>query len=105
MVADPWQGLGIGRALLVATLGEIADRGLTDVRLHVHADNARLARRLSRGATTAVLADGIVTITRPLADLLPPPPRLHLPPGPAPLRSHLPVDHAEMGSWAVPTTA
>ena len=69
VVADPWQGLGIGRALMVATLGEIADRGLTDVRLHVHADNTHLARRLSRGATTAVLADGIVTITRPVADL------------------------------------
>jgi hypothetical protein len=55
---------------MVATLGEIADRGLTDVQLHVHADNARLARRLSRGATTAVLAEGIVTITRPLADLM-----------------------------------
>ena len=73
VVADAWQGLGIGRALMVATLGEIAARGLTDVRLHVHADNARLARRLSRGATTAVLADGVVTITRPVTDLLPTP--------------------------------
>ena len=38
----------------------------------MHADNLRLARRLSRGATTAVLADSVVTITRPLADLLDP---------------------------------
>ena len=72
VVADPWQGLGIGRALLDAMLPDVAGRGITDVRLHVHADNLRLARRLSRGATTAVLADSVVTITRPLADLLAP---------------------------------
>ncbi len=93
VVADPWQGLGIGRALMVATLGEIADRGLTDVRLHVHTDNTRLARRLSRGATTAVLADGIVTITRPLSDLLPS----------APHQS--PLIMQEWGSWAAPVSA
>lgn len=72
VVADPWQGLGIGRALLDAMLADVAGRGVTDVRLHVHADNLSLARRLSRGATTAVLADSVVTITRPLADLLDP---------------------------------
>ena len=104
VVADPWQGLGIGRALLVATLGEIAARGLTDVRLHVHADNARLARRLSRGATTAVLADGVVTVTRPLADLLPPP--SPAPRSPAPVVPHpSPLIMQEWGSWAVPTSA
>jgi GNAT superfamily N-acetyltransferase len=69
VVADPWQGLGIGRALLAATLADAAGGGLTDVRLHVHADNVDLARRLSSGATAATLADGIVTVTRPLADL------------------------------------
>jgi GNAT superfamily N-acetyltransferase len=99
VVADPWQGLGIGRALMVAALGEIADRGLTDVRLHVHADNARLARRLSRGATTAVLADGIVTITRPVADLLPPIPAPH------PAVHTSPSIMRNWGSWGVPTSA
>ena len=44
------------RALLQATLREVAGRGLTDVRLRVHPDNVRLARRLSGGATSAVLA-------------------------------------------------
>ena len=92
VVAGPWQGLGIGRALMVATLGEIADRGLTDVRLHVHADNVRLARRLSQGATAAVLADGVVTITRPVTDLLPTPSTT---PHPAP--QPIPVDHATLG--------
>jgi GNAT superfamily N-acetyltransferase len=96
VVADPWQGLGIGRALTVAALGEIAERGLTDVRLHVHADNVRLARRLSRGATTATLAEGVVTVTRPVADLLPTPSGTpHLTPWIMPLR----------GAWRAPVTA
>jgi GNAT superfamily N-acetyltransferase len=100
VVADPWQGLGIGRALMVATLEEITARGLTDVRLHVHADNVRLARRLSRGAATAVLADGVVTITRPAADLLPTPSPARQPsPHPSPLIIQ------KWGSWAVTTSA
>jgi GNAT superfamily N-acetyltransferase len=70
VVADLWQGAGIGRALLVASLVEAAGLGLTDVRLHVHAENHRLARRLSAGASSAVLSDCVVTITRPLPDLL-----------------------------------
>ena len=108
VVADPWQRLGIGRALMAATLGEIADRGLTDVRMHVHADNARLARRISRGATSAVLADAIVTITRPLADLLPPTPT----PTPAAIAvaaQRTPQTSPSImqlwGSWSVPTPA
>jgi GNAT superfamily N-acetyltransferase len=71
VVADAWQKQGVGRALLTSALAEAARSGLTDVRLHVHPENRWLARRLSRGATTAVLADGMVTVTRPVADLLP----------------------------------
>jgi GNAT superfamily N-acetyltransferase len=102
VVADPWQGLGIGRALMVATLGEIAARGLTDVRLHVHADNVRLARRLSRGAATMVLADGVVTVTRPLADLLPPSDLL---PASSPAPHPSPLIMQEWGSWPAPIPA
>jgi acetyltransferase len=70
VVADAWQRRGIGRSLTAAAAAEARARGLSDVRLHVHAENRSLARRLSTGATTAVLADGVVTVTRPLADLL-----------------------------------
>ena len=73
VVADEWQRQGVGRALTAAAAAEAGGRGLVDVRLHVHAENRGLARRLSAGAGTAVLADGIVTVTRPLADLLPDP--------------------------------
>lgn len=75
VVADARQRQGVGRALVAAVLGEAACRGLTDVRLHVHAENAWLVRRLSSGAASATLADGMVTVTRPLADLLPQPTR------------------------------
>lgn len=71
VVADAWQRRGVGRSLLAAALTEAALAGLTDVRLHVHAENRWLARRLSAGASVAVLADGVVTITRPLSDFLP----------------------------------
>ena len=69
MVAEPWQGQGLGRSLLEAALAEAADRGLTDVRLHVHAENRWLARRLSSGAVRATMEGGVVTVTRPLSDL------------------------------------
>ncbi|HEX4698999.1 MAG TPA: GNAT family N-acetyltransferase [Actinomycetes bacterium] len=69
LVADPAQGLGLGRALLAPTLAEAAGSGLTKVRLHVHAENTRLLRRLSRGAHATSFADGVCTITRPLSDL------------------------------------
>jgi GNAT superfamily N-acetyltransferase len=78
VVAEPWQGQGLGRSLLAAALAEAGRSGLTDVQLHVHAENRRLARRLSAGASSAVLADGVVTITRPLADLLRAPARTAL---------------------------
>jgi GNAT superfamily N-acetyltransferase len=70
VVADAWQRRGIGRALTAAAAAEARSRGLVDVRLHVNAENRGLARRLSTGATTSVLADGMVTVTRPLTDLL-----------------------------------
>ena len=70
VVADAWQRRGIGRSLTAAAAAEAHSRGLVDVRLHVSAENRGLARRLSDGATTSVLADGTVTVTRPLADLL-----------------------------------
>jgi hypothetical protein len=40
------------------------------VGLHVHAENVSLARRLARGAESVAHADGVVTVVRPLADLL-----------------------------------
>ena len=70
VVADAWQRQGLGQLLLAATLAEAAAAGLSDVRLHVHPENRWLAQRVSRGAATAVLADGMVTVTRPLPDLL-----------------------------------
>ena len=96
VVADAWQQQGLGRSLLAATLAEAAASGLTEVRLHVHPENRWLARRLSRGATTAVLADGMVTITRPLTDLLPPP---------LPTRNPSPLIMQDWGSWLAPTPA
>lgn len=69
VVAERWQGRGLGRSLLEAALAEAADRGLTDVRLHVHAENRWLARRLSSGAVRAAVEGGVVTVTRPLSDL------------------------------------
>ncbi len=70
VVADGWQHRGIGRSLTAAAAAEARGRGLAEVRMHVHAENRSLARRLSTGATGAVLADGVVTVNRPLADLL-----------------------------------
>ena len=70
VVADAWQRRGIGRSLTAAAAAEARSRGLVDVRLHVSAENRGLARRLSAGADATVLADGIVTVTRPLADLV-----------------------------------
>jgi GNAT superfamily N-acetyltransferase len=69
LVADPVQGRGLGRALLAPALDEAAARGLTRVRLHVHMENTRLLRRLSRGAQATAFADGVCTITRSLSDL------------------------------------
>ena len=72
VVAESWQGRGLGRSLLDAALTEAAGCGLTDVRLHVHAENRWLARRMSAGADRATLEGGVVTVTRPLADLVSP---------------------------------
>jgi GNAT superfamily N-acetyltransferase len=69
LVADPVQGLGLGRALLARALDEAAGRGLTRVRVHVHAENTRLLRRLSRGAQSTAFAGGVCTVTRSLDDL------------------------------------
>ena len=70
VVADAWQRRGIGRSLTAAAAAEARTRGLSTVRVHVHAGNRDLARRLSAGATRAVLADGVVSVTRPIADLV-----------------------------------
>lgn len=70
VVTDAWQRRGIGRLLTAAAAAEARAHGLSDVRMNVHAENRGLVRRLSTGATGVVLTDGIVTVTRPLADLL-----------------------------------
>jgi acetyltransferase len=70
VVADSWQRHGLGRSLMAAVLTEAARTGLTDVRLYVHAENRWLARRLSSGGVRATLEGGVVTVTRPLSDLL-----------------------------------
>ena len=73
VVADQWQGRGIGRLLTVAALREArAARGLTDVRLDLHPENRDLLGRLARGARSVCHEEGMVTVLRPLADLLPP---------------------------------
>ena len=100
VVADAWQRRGLGRSLVAAALDEAARAGLTDVRLHVHPENGWLARRLSRGATTAVLADGMVTVTRPLADLL-----ASAPATPAVPSDPSPLIMQEWGSWLAPVPA
>jgi GNAT superfamily N-acetyltransferase len=71
VVADRWQGHGIGRLLTVATLREARARGHVDVRLSLHPENRDLLRRLARGAPSVGREDGMVTVRRPLADLLP----------------------------------
>ena len=71
VVADAWQRRGIGRSLTAAAAAEARGRGLVDAHMLVQAGNRSLVRRVSAGATAAVLADGLVSITRPLADLLP----------------------------------
>ncbi len=71
VVADRWQGRGIGRLLTVATLREARARGHVNVRLSLHPENRDLLRRLARGAASVCREDGLVTVRRPLADLLP----------------------------------
>ena len=70
MVADPWQGRGLGRALVDHGLAEAAARGASHVRLVVHHENRTLLRRLVAGATSVQREDYDVVIDRPLADLL-----------------------------------
>ena len=70
MVADAWQGRGLGRALVDRGLAEAATHGARDVRLVVHHENRTLLRRLASGATSVQREDYDVVIDRPLADLL-----------------------------------
>lgn len=70
MVADEWQGRGLGRALVDHGLAEAAAHGARRVRLVVHHENRTLLRRLAAGATSVQREDYDVVIDRPLADLL-----------------------------------
>ena len=70
MVADAWQGRGLGRALVDRGLAEAAAHGARTVRLVVHQENRTLLRRLAAGATSVQREDYDVVIDRPLADLL-----------------------------------
>lgn len=70
LVADAWQGRGLGRALFQRALHEASARGLSWVSLHVHTENTTLARRLADGAVSVTRADGVVTAVRPLHELL-----------------------------------
>lgn len=72
MVADEWQGRGLGRALVDRGLGEAAAHGARSVQLVVHHENRTLLRRLAAGATSVQREDYDVVIDRPLADLLTP---------------------------------
>ena len=72
MVADAWQGRGLGRALVDRGLAEAAAHGARSVRLVVHHENRTLLRRLAAGATSVQREDYDVVIDRPLADLLTP---------------------------------
>jgi GNAT superfamily N-acetyltransferase len=72
MVADAWQGRGLGRALVDRGLAEAAAHGARNVRLVVHHENSTLLRRLAAGATSVQPEDYDVVIDRPLADLLTP---------------------------------
>jgi mycothiol synthase len=45
-VGAPWRRCGLGRALVVAGLRALAERGVTEVRLHTRADNIYGAPRL-----------------------------------------------------------
>jgi L-amino acid N-acyltransferase YncA len=72
MVADAWQGRGLGRALVDRGLAEAAAHGARSVRLVVHHENRTLLRRLAAGATSVQREDYDVVVDRPLADLLTP---------------------------------
>jgi GNAT superfamily N-acetyltransferase len=70
MVADAWQGRGLGRALVDHGLAEAAAHGASSVRLVVHHENRTLLLRLATGAASVQREDYDVVIDRPLADLL-----------------------------------
>jgi GNAT superfamily N-acetyltransferase len=72
MVADAWQGRGLGRALVDHGLAEAAAHGASSVRLVVHHENRTLLRRLAAGAASVQREDYDVVIDRPLVDLLTP---------------------------------
>ncbi len=69
VVADGWQRRGLGRAMLDLALAEAAGRGATQVRMHVHGENATLLRRLAAGAAAVRREDATVVVERPLQDL------------------------------------
>ncbi len=68
VVEDAWQGVGIGRQLLVELTGLAARRGVRTMSASVQADNDRmlwLIQRLSPGATF-VLDSDVCDVTAPL---------------------------------------
>jgi GNAT superfamily N-acetyltransferase len=68
VVEDAWQGMGLGRQLLVELTGMAARRGVRTLTATVQADNDRmlaLIRRLLPGSTFTP-DDGVYAVTSPL---------------------------------------
>lgn len=72
VVADSWQGRGIGRRLLQAAMAEAAVAGARTVQVDVHHENRQVLRLLrSALPRAAASSDGaLLTFRAPLADAL-----------------------------------
>jgi GNAT superfamily N-acetyltransferase len=70
LVEDAWQGIGLGRQLLLELTALAAARGVATLTATVQADNDRmvwlLRRLLPHAAVTADDGDGVWTVTSPL---------------------------------------
>jgi RimJ/RimL family protein N-acetyltransferase len=69
VVEDAWQGVGLGRQLILALTRLAAERGVRTLTATVQADNDRMLGLLRRllPDTTAVLSDGVYELTSRLS--------------------------------------
>jgi GNAT superfamily N-acetyltransferase len=71
LVADGWQGHGIGTALFLAAVDAARTAGGSAVHLDVHPENRRLVAALRRrfGREAFAFRDGLITVDAPVAAL------------------------------------